>query len=130
MPLVMTHGGPGSIVEFQKVIEPLTDPQTPDGGHPDRHGLQHFPQRDHPLFASLGRKALPQHRVVDRARRTSANLLPLNCERRSQSRNPIMGSDSTMGFHHSGCSWTGSSWNPFTKFDRTRTGSPTTSTIR
>ena len=26
MPLLMTHGWPGSIVEFQKVIEPLTDP--------------------------------------------------------------------------------------------------------
>jgi pimeloyl-ACP methyl ester carboxylesterase len=25
-PLVMTHGWPGSVVEFQKVIEPLTDP--------------------------------------------------------------------------------------------------------
>ena len=25
-PLVMTHGWPGSIVEFQKVIEPLTNP--------------------------------------------------------------------------------------------------------
>ena len=26
LPLVMTHGWPGSIVEFQKVIEPLTNP--------------------------------------------------------------------------------------------------------
>jgi epoxide hydrolase len=26
MPLVLSHGWPGSIVEFQKVIEPLTDP--------------------------------------------------------------------------------------------------------
>ncbi len=31
MPLVMTHGWPGSIVEFQKVIEPLTNP-TAHGG--------------------------------------------------------------------------------------------------
>ena len=31
MPLIMTHGWPGSIVEFQKVIEPLTDP-TKHGG--------------------------------------------------------------------------------------------------
>ncbi len=31
LPLVMTHGWPGSIVEFQKVIEPLTDP-TQHGG--------------------------------------------------------------------------------------------------
>jgi len=32
LPLVMTHGWPGSIVEFQKVIEPLTDP-TRHGGN-------------------------------------------------------------------------------------------------
>jgi pimeloyl-ACP methyl ester carboxylesterase len=31
LPLVMTHGWPGSIVEFHKVIEPLTDP-TAHGG--------------------------------------------------------------------------------------------------
>jgi pimeloyl-ACP methyl ester carboxylesterase len=31
LPLVITHGWPGSIVEFQKVIEPLTDP-TAHGG--------------------------------------------------------------------------------------------------
>lgn len=28
-PLLMTHGWPGSVVEFQKVIEPLTDPEDP-----------------------------------------------------------------------------------------------------
>lgn len=32
-PLVMTHGWPGSIVEFHKVIEPLTDPPS-YGGEP------------------------------------------------------------------------------------------------
>lgn len=26
MPLILTHGWPGSIVEFQKVIDPLTNP--------------------------------------------------------------------------------------------------------
>ena len=31
-PLIITHGWPGSIVEFHKVIEPLTDP-TKYGGH-------------------------------------------------------------------------------------------------
>jgi pimeloyl-ACP methyl ester carboxylesterase len=31
LPLIMTHGWPGSIVEFQKVIEPLTNP-TQHGG--------------------------------------------------------------------------------------------------
>ena len=33
VPLVMTHGWPGSIVEFQKVVEPLTNP-TAHGGAP------------------------------------------------------------------------------------------------
>ena len=33
-PLVITHGWPGSIVEFHKVIEPLTDP-TKYGGRPE-----------------------------------------------------------------------------------------------
>ena len=33
MPLLMSHGWPGSVVEFQKVIEPLTDP-TRFGGDP------------------------------------------------------------------------------------------------
>src|SRR4051794_33183924 len=31
LPLVITHGWPGSVVEFHKVIEPLTDP-TAHGG--------------------------------------------------------------------------------------------------
>jgi pimeloyl-ACP methyl ester carboxylesterase len=31
LPLVMSHGWPGSVAEFQKVIEPLTDP-TAHGG--------------------------------------------------------------------------------------------------
>ena len=34
MPLVLTHGWPGSVVEFQKVIGPLTDP-TAHGGSAD-----------------------------------------------------------------------------------------------
>lgn len=34
LPLIMTHGWPGSIVEFLKVLEPLRDP-TAHGGAPD-----------------------------------------------------------------------------------------------
>jgi len=34
LPLVITHGWPGSIVEFQKVIEPLRNPRA-HGGDPD-----------------------------------------------------------------------------------------------
>ena len=33
-PLIMTHGWPGSVIEFQKVIGPLTDPAA-HGGDPD-----------------------------------------------------------------------------------------------
>jgi pimeloyl-ACP methyl ester carboxylesterase len=33
MPLIITHGWPGSVVEFHKVIEPLTDPRA-HGGDP------------------------------------------------------------------------------------------------
>lgn len=35
LPLVVTHGWPGSIVEFQKVIEPLTEPQAHGGNAED-----------------------------------------------------------------------------------------------
>ena len=35
LPLVMTHGWPGSIVEFHKVIEPLTDPTRHGGAAAD-----------------------------------------------------------------------------------------------
>jgi len=35
MPLVMTHGWPGSIVEFDKVIEPLADPTAHGGSASD-----------------------------------------------------------------------------------------------
>src|SRR5271155_97634 len=35
LPLVMTHGWPGSIAEFQKVIEPLTDPAAHGGRDAD-----------------------------------------------------------------------------------------------
>jgi hypothetical protein len=35
MPLIITHGWPGSIVEFHKVIEPLTNPTAHDGSAAD-----------------------------------------------------------------------------------------------
>jgi epoxide hydrolase len=35
MPLVITHGWPGSVVEFHKVIEPLTNPTAHGGGAAD-----------------------------------------------------------------------------------------------
>src|SRR4029434_976206 len=39
IPLVMTHGWPGSIVEFLKVIEPLTDPTAHGGAAKDAFHL-------------------------------------------------------------------------------------------
>ncbi|MBV1915712.1 MAG: epoxide hydrolase 1 [Pseudomonadales bacterium] len=36
-PLIITHGWPGSIVEFQKVIEPLTDPEAFGGKAEDAY---------------------------------------------------------------------------------------------
>ena len=36
LPLVLTHGWPGSVVEFLKVIDPLTNP-TAHGGKAGRH---------------------------------------------------------------------------------------------
>jgi epoxide hydrolase len=38
-PLLMTHGWPGSVVEFLKVIEPLTDPEAHGGSEDDAFHL-------------------------------------------------------------------------------------------
>ena len=38
-PLIITHGWPGSIVEFQKIIEPLTDPTAHGGEERDAFHL-------------------------------------------------------------------------------------------
>jgi len=34
LPLIITHGWPGSVIEFMKIIGPLTDP-TAHGGRPE-----------------------------------------------------------------------------------------------
>ena len=39
MPLLITHGWPGSIAEFHKVIEPLTDPTAHGGSAADAFHL-------------------------------------------------------------------------------------------
>jgi pimeloyl-ACP methyl ester carboxylesterase len=39
LPLILTHGWPGSIVEFQKVIKPLTDPEAHGGSARDAFHL-------------------------------------------------------------------------------------------
>ncbi|MXY05355.1 MAG: epoxide hydrolase, partial [Gammaproteobacteria bacterium] len=47
-PLLITHGWPGSVVEFHKVIEPLADPAPPPrgpAGYVHRHFPPHPPER-------------------------------------------------------------------------------------
>jgi epoxide hydrolase len=39
MPMIMTHGWPGSVIEFHKVIAPLTDPTTYGGSESDAFHL-------------------------------------------------------------------------------------------
>src|SRR4029453_8041518 len=39
LPLLLTHGWPGSIVEFLKVIDPLTNPRAYDGDSADAFDL-------------------------------------------------------------------------------------------
>jgi pimeloyl-ACP methyl ester carboxylesterase len=39
LPLIITHGWPGSIVEFKEVIGPLTDPAAHGGDPPDAFHL-------------------------------------------------------------------------------------------
>jgi hypothetical protein len=43
LPIILTHGWPGSIVEFLNVIGPLTNP-TKHGGHPKTPSMSFFPR--------------------------------------------------------------------------------------
>lgn len=54
LPLIMTHGWPGSIIEFQKVIGPLTDPVA-HGGR--RHDAFHLILPSLPGYGFSGRPA-------------------------------------------------------------------------
>ena len=56
LPLVMTHGLPGSIIEFTKVIEPLTDP-TAHGG--DAADAFHIVCPTLPGFGFSGKPTIP-----------------------------------------------------------------------
>ena len=65
MPLIMTHGWPGSVVEFHKVIEPLTDPVAHGGNAADAFhvvcpSLPGFGFSGKPADDRLGRRS---HRV-------------------------------------------------------------------
>lgn len=41
LPMILTHGWPGSVIEFLEVIGPLTDPEAHGGRAEDRHRLEH-----------------------------------------------------------------------------------------
>ena len=64
-PLVMTHGWPGSVVEFHKVIEPLTDPVAFGGSAADAF---HVVCPSLPGYGFSGKPARPgwgQERIAD-----------------------------------------------------------------
>ncbi len=61
LPVVMTHGWPGSVIEFAQVIGPLTDPRGHGGDPADA--------------VSLVLPALPGHGFSDRPRETGWSLL-------------------------------------------------------
>ena len=55
LPLVLTHGWPGSVVEFLKVIEPLTDPDDPaDAFHVVAPSLPGYGWSDKPAAPGWG----------------------------------------------------------------------------
>lgn len=71
MPLIVTHGWPGSIVEFQKVIEPLTNPTAFGGNAADAFHVVC------PSLPGFGFSAKPQTAGwgVDRIARAWASLM-------------------------------------------------------
>jgi len=71
MPLIITHGWPGSVVEFHKVIEPLTDPVAHGGAAADAF---HVVCPSLPGFAFSG-KPTTVGWGVDRIARTWATLM-------------------------------------------------------
>jgi pimeloyl-ACP methyl ester carboxylesterase len=64
VPLVLTHGWPGSFLEFEQVLDPLTDP-TAHGGHPE--DAFHVVVPSLPGYGFSGRPAEPGwdiHRIA------------------------------------------------------------------
>ena len=85
LPLIITHGWPGTVIELLEVVGPLTDPAAHGGqvllgertsrsscgraGSPggQAHGrLHHVPRRDLPGPAQLGREVVPQRHLLQR----------------------------------------------------------------
>ena len=72
LPLVMTHGWPGSIVEFHKVIEPLTDPTKHGGNAADAF---HLVCPSLPGYAFSGKPTTPGWNV-EKIGRAWSQLMP------------------------------------------------------
>jgi pimeloyl-ACP methyl ester carboxylesterase len=79
LPLIVTHGWPGSVIEVLDVIGPLTDPTAHGGNAEDAFDLvvpslpgfgfsDRLPRRDLPGTARLGREGLPQPHLLQRGR--------------------------------------------------------------
>jgi hypothetical protein len=64
VPLIMTHGWPGSIVEFHKVIEPLTDPAAYGGDAADAF---HVVCPSLPGYGFSGKPAFPAGQIRNRS---------------------------------------------------------------
>ena len=61
LPLLMTHGWPGSVVEFMKVIEPLTNPDDPaDAFHVVCPSLPGYGWSDKPTTTGWGTQHIAQ----------------------------------------------------------------------
>ncbi|MEM7404627.1 MAG: epoxide hydrolase family protein [Pseudomonadota bacterium] len=78
LPLVITHGWPGSVVEFHKVIEPLVDPVAHGGSAEDAF---HIVCPTLPGFGFSGKPAAPGWGVERTARAWSALMARLGYER-------------------------------------------------
>jgi pimeloyl-ACP methyl ester carboxylesterase len=78
VPLVMTHGWPGSIVEFQKVIGPLTDPAAHGGDSADAF---HLVCPSLPGYAFSGKPSEPGWNVQRIARAWNELMVRLGYDR-------------------------------------------------
>jgi pimeloyl-ACP methyl ester carboxylesterase len=78
LPLVMTHGWPGSIVEFLEVIEPLTEPQRHGG---DARDAFHVVCPSLPGYGFSAKPAAPGWGVERIARAWAALMAQLGYQR-------------------------------------------------
>ena len=93
LPLVMTHGWPGSIVEFHKVIEPLVDP-TKHGG--DASDAFHLILPTLPGFGFSGKPAETGWGVERTARRAGPTMRASSLARSADAARAIFSPTSSM----------------------------------